>query len=371
MLRNTCAYTNLDSLLHNIEQAKRNLRPDTKLLAVIKANAYGHGIVEVGRYLQLKHAADYLAVAIVEEGVLLRQNGITLPILVLGAVDDDHIAPAVENDLSLAVFSEHTLLALQAEAQRQGKQSHFHVKIDSGMHRIGIQSEAAFLSFLDKLKDCANLYMQGIFTHFATADQDDTSYTDEQFKRFSAFVDIAHDRGYEPVVHCCNSGGIFLHPQYQCDMVRLGISLYGSHVNPKLEEKYPLLPVLRWKSNIANLFTLKKGEGLSYGLTFTAPKDMLIATLPVGYGDGYKRCLSNKAEVLIGAKRCKQVGTICMDQMMCDVSDVPNVKIGDEVVLIGSQQGSTITADEMAKWADTISYEILLSISDRVPRIYQ
>lgn len=370
MIRNTKAIIDTDSLLHNIHQARRSVGTDVKLLAVIKANAYGHGIVEVGRFLEQSNEVDFFAVAIPEEGIKLRQNGITLPILILGATDDDHLCAVVQYSLTPAVFSLHTLRRLQAEAKNQNKQVPIHIKIDSGMHRIGIGSIRDFEDFLDELNNCPSIVAEGIFTHFAKADEDDFSYTDKQFAAFGEYVNAAKKRGLRPIVHCCNSGGIFLHPQYACDMVRLGISLYGSHVNARLEKDYPLKPVMRFSTNIVNLFTLKQGEGLSYNLRFVADRDITVATLPVGYGDGYKRCLTNKAKVLIGGRLCHQIGTICMDQMMVDVSGVQRVAIGDEAVLIGSQGGQSITSDDMASWADTISYEILLSISDRVPRLY-
>ncbi len=371
MIRNTQAQIDLSALDFNICQARKNLRPETKLLAVIKANAYGHGIIEVGQYLERKKTADYFAVAIVEEGIELRTSGITLPILVLGATDNDHMKAAVENDLSLTIFTVPSLLSLQAEAKRLGRTAKIHIKIDSGMHRIGIQSEAVLLDFLAALKSCPNVQVEGVFTHFAVADTSDKEFTDEQAARFMSMVELVKKAGYNPLVHCCNSGGIFQHSEYQFDMVRLGISMYGCPVNERVAKLFPLRPLLSWKTKVTNLFTLKKGQGLSYGLRYIADRDIRVATLPVGYGDGYKRCLTNKAEVLIGGKRCKQIGTICMDQMMCLVSEVDDIKIGDEAVLIGTQAEEAITADEMALWADTISYEILLSISDRVPRIYK
>lgn len=371
MLRSTHVTIRRDALRNNIELARRCLDPKTKLLAVIKANAYGHGIVEVGQYLQANRLADYLAVAIVEEGVKLRQNGVHLPILVLGATDDEHLSSAIENDLSLAIFTTHSLLALQAEAKRSNKQAKIHIKIDSGMHRIGIQTEQALCEFISVLATCPNILIEGIFTHFAMADTSDVEYTNMQAYKFHSMVRIVNAAGYNPIVHCCNSGGIFQHSQFQDDMVRLGISLYGCPINDKAHACHDLMPVLSWQTCVVNLFTLQAGQSLSYGLRYTTDRPIKVATLAVGYGDGYKRCLTNKAEVLIGGRRCKQIGTICMDQMMVDVSDVPDVAIGSEVVLIGTQGNETITADQIAEWAGTISYEILLSISERVPRIYR
>lgn len=369
-MRNTFAVISHNAITNNVNTVRSHLDSKTKLCTVIKANAYGHGIVELGAFLQRNLLADYFGVAIADEGIALRKSGITLPILVLGAMDKSYTQGIVEFNLSPTVFSNDDLLALQREAELQSKHIGVHVKVDSGMHRIGVRSLEAFASLLETLKRCPNLYMQGIFTHFAVSEISDPAYTDNQARVFLQFVQMAKAMGHNPLVHCCNSGAIFQHPKYQFDMVRLGISLYGYHPNSALTSASDLSPVLSWMSEVADVFELNEGQSLSYGLTYTAKAPNLIAVIPVGYGDGYKRCLSNKAEVLIGGRRCKQVGTVCMDQMMCDISSVPNVRKGDPVVLIGSQGEEAITADDMAKWANTISYEILLSISDRVPRIY-
>ncbi len=245
-----------------------------------------------------------------------------------------------------------------------------HVKLDTGMRRIGVTDEIALSDLLDAFDECPNVRMDGVFTHFAKSESDPV-FTYRQAQRFDAFVEQIHARGFTPTVHAANSGAALDYSALQYDMIRFGISLYGCHPDPKRTEGSGLSPVMSLYTHISNLKTVPAGEGVSYGLRYVTSRPTKIATLPIGYGDGYKRCLTGKADVLIGGMRCPQVGTICMDQMMVDVSDVPGVHVGDEAVLLGRQGNERITADELAERADTISYEILLSIGDRVPRIYE
>ena len=370
MLRSTYAVVHLPALLKNIRRAKRNLKPETKFVAVIKANAYGHGIVEVGRYLERSGLVDMLAIAIPEEGVRLREHGVTLPILILGVTDPEHVPSVVVNDLTPAVFSPEQVYALERYAKYAGKPAHAHLKLDTGMRRIGVLDMEQLDAVLDAFDACPHVEMTGVFTHFAKSESD-PAFTSLQAQRFEAFVQRIHERGFSPVVHASNSAATLECPQYQYDMVRFGIALYGCHPDPRRTAQSGLSPVLSLYTHISNLKTLPAGEGVSYGLRYVTSHTTRIATLPIGYGDGYKRCLTGKADVLVGGVRCPQVGTICMDQMMVDVTDVPDVRIGDEVVLIGRQGGEEITADEIAEKAGTISYEILLSIGDRVPRVYE
>ncbi len=370
MLRSTYAVIHLPALLKNIRLAKRRLKPETKFLAVIKANAYGHGIVEVGQYLERSGIVDMFAVAIPEEGIRLRLSGVTLPILILGVTDPDHVPAVVAKDLTSAVFTAEQVRTFEHWAKLSGKTAHVHVKLDTGMRRIGVTDDAMLNELLDAFDTCPHVSMDGVFTHFAKSESD-PEFTRLQAKRFDAFVEKIRARGHRPIVHAANSGATLDFPELQYDMVRFGISLYGCHPDAKRTESSGLTPVMSLVTHISNLKTVAAGEGVSYGLRFVASRPTRVATLPIGYGDGYKRCLTGKADVLIGGIRCPQIGTICMDQMMVDVSDVPAVKVGDEAVLIGRQGNERITADELAGKADTISYEILLSISDRVPRVYE
>lgn len=369
MIRATRTEIALPNIEHNIAVIRAGLKPETKFLAVVKANAYGHGLEEVAQYA-CRQGADYLGVAIAEEGVRLRAAGVSAPILILGASMDTHIDCILAYNLTPTVFSIHTLRQLQSAAADAGKTCRFHFKVDTGMNRIGFVRTDAFEEALQYLSQCPNLIFEGMFTHFAVSELADKSFTRRQAARFDEFVSIAARYGYHPILHAANSGGALELPEYQYDMVRGGIAMYGYHPAGHADENIDLRPVLSWKTNIVNIKEIAAGETVSYGRTFTASGRTLVATLPVGYGDGYKRCLSNRASVLIHGKRAPQIGTVCMDQIMCDVTDIPDAAIGDEVILLGSQGNETITADEMARWADTISYEILLSISERVPRVF-
>lgn len=370
MLRSTHAVVHLPAFLNNIRLAKRRLKPETKFLAVIKANAYGHGITTVGEYLEQSGLVDMLAVAIPEEGARLRNAGVTLPILILGVTDPDHVPGVVAKDLTSAVFTAAQVRTFERWASISGKTAHVHVKLDTGMHRIGVTDDAMLSEVLDAFDECPHVSMDGVFTHFAKSEAD-PDFTHLQAKRFDAFVAQIRAQGYNPIVHAANSAATLDYPELQYDMVRFGIALYGCHPDAKRTEGSGLTPAMSLVTYISNLKTIAPGEGVSYGLRFIASRPTRVATLPVGYGDGYKRCLTGKTDVLIGGVRCPQIGTICMDQMMVDVSEVPNVAVGDEVVLIGRQGNEKITADELADKAGTISYEILLSFSDRVPRVYE
>ncbi len=370
MLRSTYAVIHMPAFLKNVRLAKRRLKPETKFLAVIKANAYGHGITEVGTYLERSGLVDMFGVAIPEEGIRLRQAGVTLPILILGVTDPEHVPGVVGNELTPAVFTAAQVRLLERCAKAAGKPAYAHVKLDTGMHRIGVTDDAMLDELLDAFDECPHVQMTGVFTHFAKSESD-PDFTMLQARRFDAFVARIRARGYRPTVHAANSAATLDFPDLQYDMVRFGIALYGCHPDPKRTEGSGLTPVMSLVTHITNLKTIPAGEGVSYGLRFIASRPTRVATLPIGYGDGYKRCLTGKADVLIGGVRCPQIGTICMDQMMVDVSEVPLAAIGDEAVLIGRQGNEKITADEIAEHADTISYEILLSIGDRVPRIYE
>ncbi len=367
MLRETYCEVSLSNFRHNIRVLRAMCPQGVKFLAVIKANAYGHGIRACGM-AALEAGADYLGVAIADEGDVLRETGITAPILIIGATAPRAMEHVLDSGLTPTIFTCGALLHLQQTAERLGVTAPFHFKIDSGMNRIGFRSLDEFEKALSLLADCPNLRFDGMFTHFAVSEIEDKSFTAGQAARFSAFVAAARARGYSPVVHASNSGAILDLPQFCYDMVRGGIAMYGYHPNGKPCEA--LLPVLSWKTEVSHVKRIEAGEGVSYGLTYVATRPTTVATLPVGYGDGYKRTFSNRAEVLIHGKRVRQIGTVCMDQILCDVTELADVQTGDEAVLLGRQGDARITADELAAWGDTISYEILLSISDRVPRVY-
>ncbi len=368
-MRSTYASVSLANIRHNIGLIRARLKPETKYLAVVKANAYGHGMEAVAN-CALESGAAYLGVAFTEEGVRLRQAGITAPILLLGATDEDHMDDVIRHSLMPTVFTAETLRLLQAHAAKLGMPCRIHIKVDTGMNRIGFTSEAAFTEAILLLKRSPNLVLDGLFTHFAVSELEDTAFTLLQSERFCRYAELCCQNGLRPILHASNSAAALHIPQAQFDMVRGGIAMYGCHPAGHAVEGVDLRPVLSWHAYITHIKTIPAGEGVSYGLKFVTPCDMRVGTVAVGYGDGYKRCLSDKADVLIRGRRARQIGTICMDQMMIDLSNVPDAEVGDDVVLLGRQGEDAITADELADIAGTISYEILLSISERVPRIY-
>jgi len=368
-MRATYASISLANIKHNIEVIRARLKPETKYLAVVKANAYGHGMEAVAN-CALESGAAYLGVAFAEEGVRLRLAGITAPILLLGATDEDHKDDVIRHALMPTVFTAETLQLLQAHAAKLGMICRVHIKADTGMNRIGFTSEAAFTEAILLLKRCPNLVLDGLFTHFAVSELPDTSFTLLQADRFRRYVEICGRNGLHPILHASNSAAALHIPEAQFDMVRGGIAMYGCHPAGHPVNGIDLRPVMSWHACLTHIKTIPAGEGVSYGLKFVTSCDMRVGTVAVGYGDGYKRCLSGKAEVLLRGTRVRQIGTICMDQMMIDLTNVPDAAVGDDVVLLGRQGNDAITADELAEMAGTISYEILLSISERVPRVY-
>ncbi len=370
MHRSTYAEISLQNIQHNIRFMRSRLKPETKYLAVVKANAYGHGMEQVAK-AALDCGAEFLGVAFAEEGIRLRDAGFTAPILLLGATDEAHLDCVIEHDLTPAVFSLETIQSLQNHANTLRQTCRVHIKVDTGMNRLGFSNETEFVKALELLKSCPNVVLDGLFTHFAVSERTDPSFTLGQAERFRKYAELAHEYGFFPILHASNSAAAIHLPETQFDMVRGGIAMYGCHPAGHPVAGIDLRPGMRWHTAITHIKTIGPNEGVSYGLKFVSPCEMRIGTLAVGYGDGYKRCLSGKADVLVRGKRAKQIGTICMDQMMIDLSGIPEAEVGDDVILIGSQGNEEITADELAEKAGTISYEILLSVSDRVPRIYE
>ena len=336
---------------------------DVSLLAVVKANAYGHGQLRVSE-TALKAGAKWLGVAIAEEGEYLRENGITAPILVLGGVNERGAEASVRHHLTQTVFDVNGVKQLSEAGKKLGLRPQVHIKLDTGMGRIGICSKEALSEVLEAIRQAGNIDITGAFTHFANADAADDNYTEKQLERFKAFSAMLPSG---IIRHAAASAALLRYPQTRFDMVRAGIVMYGY---APVEAKISVEPALSWKTEIVYIKTVSAGECISYGCTYQTTKPTVVATLPVGYGDGYHRALSGKAEVLVGGVRCPVLGRVCMDQMMVDVSAVPNVRIGEEAVLLGRQGNETIDAEQLATWANTIPYEILLAASARVPIIY-
>ncbi|MDD6050479.1 MAG: alanine racemase [Clostridiales bacterium] len=348
-------------LRDNVRLIRESVPAHTMVMAVVKADAYGHGLTRVARNA-LHAGASWLAVARTDEGAILRQAGITAPILVLGAASGQEIGDGVRHGLTLAVTDPLMVKAVQRYAAQEGKQGLVHLKLDTGMGRIGVRTEEEVRAMLSALDDCPNVSLTGVFTHFADADGDGEDYTRLQLARFHALADLLPSG---VIRHCANSAAIHRYPEAALDMVRAGISMYGY---PPVDTDMPLRPVLTWQTAVTYVKTIHPGDKISYGCTFTADKPMTLATVACGYGDGYHRAATGKAEVLIHGKRCPVVGRICMDQMMVDVTALEDVEPGDEVVLIGRAGDEAITAEELGKWSGTISYEVLLAATARVHR---
>lgn len=368
-MRPTYASVSLQNIRHNILLMRARLRPETKYLAVVKANAYGHGMEAVAN-CALDSGASYLGVAFAEEGVRLRESGILAPILLLGATNEAHMDDVIAYDLMPAVFTVETLRLLQEHAAKQNKTCRIHFKADTGMNRIGFSDEDEFEKALELLKACPNIELDGLFTHFAVSELADPTFTRLQGERFRRFIELTHARGLYPVLHASNSAAALHLPDLQFDMVRGGIAMYGCHPVGHSVEGVDLRPAMSWHTTITHIKEIGANEGVSYGLKFVSSEPMRVGTLAVGYGDGYKRSLSGKTDVLVRGRRARQIGTVCMDQMMVDLSGIPEAAVDDDVVLLGTQGNESITADDLADRAGTISYEILLCISERVPRIY-
>lgn len=363
--RRTYIQIDLSAIAANTRALKESISPTPHMMAVVKANAYGHGLVPVAR-TALENGADFLGVAIPEEGEALRDAGIDAPILVLGLVNAPGAEASVRQGLTQAVCDKERVYLLEEAAVRTGKRAQVHLKIDSGMGRIGVRTEEEVRAVLAALKECPHVALTGVFTHFANADGDDDAYSMRQLEVFNRLRSLLPEG---LMVHAAASAAGLRFPQARFQMVRQGISLYGC---PPLPDSPKLLPALSWHTEVVYVKTLPAGACVSYGCTYTAARETRVATLPVGYGDGYHRALSGKAQVLIGGVRCPVVGRVCMDQIMADVSRVPPEKcgLGAPAVLLGKQGGEEITADEMASWAGTISYEMLLAATARVPITY-
>jgi alanine racemase len=338
-------------------------------MAIVKADGYGHGSIQVASAV-LDSGADWLGVAIPEEGETLRHAGIIAPILVLGGIALGMEETVVRHGLRQTVFNCEGIQLLENCAARMDKKAFIHVKVDTGMSRIGIRDKNELIELVRFIKSCRHVEFEGMYTHFAEPDSSNKKFTLEQKALFDSMVSEVRAMGYSPILHAANSAAVMTLPGTLYDLVRAGIGVYGYYGSDEVARNVDLYPVMQWKTHVIMVKPLPKGISVSYGRTYFTKRNSIIATLPVGYGDGYKRILGNRASVLIRGKRAPVIGRVCMDQMMVDITDIEGVKEGDEVVLLGSQFGETIDADEMGKWADTISYEILLSISPRVPRVY-
>ena len=360
---------NLDNIQKNVRSVMNRLG-DVKIMGIVKADAYGHGAVEVAEALSEIEVTE-LGVATVGEAVELRRNGITCAILVLGRIFNEDIPLAVKYGISITVSDIDGARAISAEAKNQGKTADVYIKIDTGMGRIGFQPDNDGFESIKSIFDLDRLNILGAFTHFACADCVDKTSANVQRDRFLSFTDRIIAAGYSlPVRHMYNSASAMELDGYAGDMVRLGIMMYGLYPSDEMNREYRLYPAMELKSSIAFIKDVREGFTVSYGSTFTTERATKIATVPVGYADGYPRYLSNKGEVIINGVRCPIIGRVCMDQFMVDISAVPNAAVGDEVTLIGTDGGETITVEDLSDGVYRFNYEFCCLITKRVPRVY-
>ncbi|CAG7647715.1 Alanine racemase [Paenibacillus solanacearum] len=371
--RPTRVEISLDALQHNLQQFRTVLPEHVKLMAVVKADAYGHGAVEVSREA-LRCGVEYIAVAFLDEGLELRRAGIQAPILVLGYTPPEGLETAWTHDITLNVYTHELLDAWQriGRAKHDERPLKVHIKIDSGMHRIGLTDVGEAIALIERARQLPGLCVEGLFTHYACADEADKSYTYEQYNKFAQVVEHFRREGVEfPYVHAGNSAAAIDLPDWTFNMVRIGISMYGMYPSEEVNKaRIELLPVLSIKSSVVMVKQVPAGAGVSYGAIYRPAAEETIATLPIGYADGFSRMLTGKAEVLVGGRRVPVVGRICMDQCMLNVTGLADISIGEQVVILGSQGNECITAEDHAAWLGTINYEITCMISHRVPRVY-
>ena len=361
IMRPTMLRVTTDAIAHNARLFRARIPGNVRMMCVVKANAYGHDAVRTARAL-LGAGADAFAVAMVEEAAKLRKAGIDCPVLILGGGCEDSLREAVRVGASQAVYDPWMLDVLGDEARRLGVRAKAHLKVDTGMSRIGVRDTEALKRLLERWKACPDVEMEGAFTHLCAVEED-AAFTHLQKRRFDEALGLIRGAGFSPIVHAAATSAMF-DPEYQYDMVRPGIGLYGTCVKGMEGQlRYAQTLVTR----PVRVERVPAGETVGYGRTFTAKRDSVIMTLPIGYGDGYPRILSNQASVLVRGRRAPLAGRVCMDMVMADVTDIPGVTLEDEVVLMGAQGNEAITPDELAEYAGTIPYEIMLGFSARVP----
>lgn len=366
------SYVRVDipAVIHNINEVKKRVAPDVKVMAVIKADAYGHGAVEVGT--ALRNVVDCFGVATIEEAVELRTAGLLLPILILGYTMHAKYADVVAWDVTQTIYNYEDAKLLSAEARRQGKTARVHIALDTGMTRIGFPAVKDSVAELQRIAALDNIYLEGVFTHMSCADSTDKAYAKKQMKRFDDFLALMDAAGLEVLVkHICNSAGIMEFDDHRYNMVRAGIIIYGLYPSEEVvKERLDLKPALSWYAHVTHVKTTPAGEGVSYGATYVTERPTRIATVGLGYADGYSRALSNKGYVLIRGKRAPIIGRVCMDQFMVDVSEIDGVSVEDVVTLVGTDGERHISVEEIAALADSFNYEFVCDISKRVPRVY-
>ncbi|MBP2078356.1 alanine racemase [Oceanobacillus polygoni] len=367
--RDTWTEVSLDAIEANVQSFRRHIGA-SGFMAVVKADGYGHGAVQVAT-AAVDAGADYLGVALLDEALQLREAGIDTPILVLGYTAPHGIEEAVKHDITLTVFSDESVAEMEQAASVWNKQAKVHLKIDSGMNRIGIRDQNEALQICESFVASKKVELEGIFTHFADADNPDSAYTYQQFKNFMALLDYLNEHQIQiPLKHCCNSAATIIYPEMHLDMVRVGISLYGLYPSEHMRDKLHLKQAMSLKTKPAMIKEVKSGHPISYGCTYTPEVTSVIATLPVGYADGLSRQLSNMGHMTVKGVRVPIVGRVCMDQTMIDVTAAQQMSKADVVTIFGDPDDGYISLGEVANHMQTIHYETVCLIGKRVPRVY-
>nr|WP_296157750.1 alanine racemase [uncultured Blautia sp.] len=366
------AVVSLDAIAHNFEEMKKNITDGTKIVAVIKADGYGHGAEAIARLVENYDYIWGFAVATAEEALQLKRAGIKKPVLILGLVFEEYYRELIDHEVRMTVCEYETAQKLSEEAVRQGKNVHIHIGLDTGMSRIGFADSPESVEEIRKISELQNVEIEGMFTHFARADETDVTPAVDQLNRYLAFVGLLDKAGIEiPLKHCSNSAGIIRMKEANLNMVRAGITSYGIYPSAEVERDIVrLIPAMELKSHVTYVKDLEPGAAVSYGGTYVADKKLRVATIPVGYADGYPRTLSGKGWVLIHGKKAPILGRVCMDQFMVDVTEIPDVKNGDEVTLIGKDGDEFISIETFGDMSGRFSYEFACDISKRVPRVY-
>ncbi len=362
----------LPALRHNVSAFRKTLRGRAEIMGIIKANAYGHGAIKVAEILG-EEGVERFGVALLQEGIELRENGITKPILILGYTPEEDFADILNYDLATTLYTLRQAVQLDQRAREKGKTALVHIKVDTGMGRIGFLPTQESVIKIKRIAALSNLKVEGIFSHQAWADNPDGTFAERQFKRFQKFLGRLREEGLRfKLTHMANSATTINYPRMHLNLVRVGISLYGLYpdIQMAIHPGIDLQPVMRVKAKLIHVKEVPEGTPISYGCTFTTSRKSLIGTIPMGYADGIPRALSNRGEVLVRGRRCPIAGRVCMDQFMIDLTDLGKGKVGEEVVFLGRQGKDTITADEIAEKAGTINYEIVTRMSPRLPRIY-
>lgn len=367
----TYAKIKLQAINNNIDEVKQNLEENVKLMVVIKADGYGHGASIIGNFI--KDKVDYFGVATIEEAIELRKSQIDVPILILGYTSKEQYLDLINYDITQTIYNLKMAQELSRCAVECNKKVKIHIALETGMHRIGFHVNEECIENVKKISKMGNLIMEGVFTHFSCADEKDKSYSLMQLQKYTKFLNMLEECDIDiPIKHICNSAGIIEFNNKQFNMVRSGIITYGLYPSEEVNKDYlKLQPALEWKSHVINVSEVGKNCGVSYGKTFVTPGKTKIATVSIGYADGYMRSLSSKGKVLIHGEYAPIIGRICMDQMMIDVTHIKDVKIEDEVTLVGKDGEKTITIEEVAKTAGSFNYEFACGIGKRVKRVYE